>query len=182
MMRCPSGRVNLCQMRAKPTSGRLAWSAASRRAPLRANRYEWRGWPGFLADARLDKSAGVVIETNGSLVGGFDAMEHWPHKCRSCRLPARHVCFAPPPRQQPFGMVGQPVRRVLLGLHEARGGCQCFGRPLLDARAGRGLETENKHEAVIHGPFAGPVSAKIASGYLGRTDCARRAPAEGGWR
>ena len=95
-------------------------------------------------------------------------MGHWPRKCRSCRLPARHICFAPPPRQEPFGMVGQPIRRVLLGLHEARGRCQCFGRPLFDARAGRGLETENKHESGHSWSFfAGPVSPNIASGYPG---------------
>lgn len=72
-----------------------------------------------------------------------------------------NVVFATPPRQHPFWMIGQPVRRIFLSPDQAGERGHVFDRPLLDTRAGRRLETEYEYESGHFGTF-GRAAAKIA--------------------
>lgn len=63
-----------------------------------------------------------------------------------CRSLAWNIMLAPPPREHPFWMVGQPIRRIFLSPYQAGEWGHIIDRPLLDARAGRGLKAEDEHE------------------------------------
>lgn len=62
-----------------------------------------------------------------------------------CRPLAWNVVLAPPPREHPFRMFGQPVRGIFLSLDEAGERGHLIDWSMLDARAGRGLEAEDEH-------------------------------------
>jgi hypothetical protein len=57
-------------------------------------------------------------------------------------------------------MVGEPVHGVILGLHHASEWVEIDDRPLFDALAGRGLETEDEDERSHSRSFGN--SGKIA--------------------
>jgi hypothetical protein len=59
-------------------------------------------------------------------------------------------------------MLGQPVRRILLGADDAGERGQVLYRPLLDARTGRGLKAKDEHESGHHGSFHAVAEAKVA--------------------
>jgi hypothetical protein len=70
----------------------------------------------------------------------------YPSKIELCRSLARNIMLAPPPREHPFWMFRQPVRRIFLSPDKTGERRHILDRPLLDARAGRGLEAEDEHE------------------------------------